>query len=252
MLIKHLKEKNKNFSGEDMNIAIVDDDKNDCSLLKEQIERCSLKIGAEINIACFSSGVSFLDKYVSYDVVFMDIDMDFMNGISVGKELRKIDTNVIIVFVTNFPGYALSGYSVQAYDFLIKPVSYPILSALMDKLVSITEKRKKEKIIRVKNKESFFNIPASQVYYVEIVGRKRIWRTTEGELYDFGLISDLEKELAPYDFIRCHVSFLVNLKYVKKIQGNYVWVKNEKLLISRGKRKEFMDALTEYIGKTRG
>lgn len=96
-----------------INVAIVDDDKSYVDQLREYFEQYIKESGEMIKITAFSDGDSIVHKYSSqFDIILMDIEMKFMDGMSAAEEIRKKDSSVIIIFITNTPQYAIRGYAV--------------------------------------------------------------------------------------------------------------------------------------------
>ncbi len=131
----YVKEKN-------MNIAIVEDTDADA----ENLESCINRYMKENNLCCtvkrFKDGMDFLDKYSSiYDLIFMDVDMPYKNGINVSAKLREIDEAVTLVFVTRLKQYAIDGYSVDASDFLLKPIVYDVFAFHFKRVLKLQEIR---------------------------------------------------------------------------------------------------------------
>ena len=81
--------------------------------------------GEVFNITVYSDGDQIVHKYKSqFDIILMDVEMKFMDGMSAAEEIRKVDTEVVIIFITNMAQYAIRGYAVDALDYVLKPVSY--------------------------------------------------------------------------------------------------------------------------------
>ena len=106
-------------------LALVEDDTLYRSQLREYIDKYSAASGEKFTVTEFSDGdeIAFGYKAV-YDIILMDIEMKFMDGMMAAEEIRKKDTEVIIIFITNSPQYAIKGYAVDALDYVLKPVSY--------------------------------------------------------------------------------------------------------------------------------
>lgn len=110
------------------NIAIVEDEDEAAARLAGYIDRYAEQSGQKYRVERFRNAVDFLAEYKSvYSVVFMDIQMPKMDGMSAAAELRKADKTVSIVFITNLIQYAQKGYEVDAVAYLLKPVEYYIL-----------------------------------------------------------------------------------------------------------------------------
>ena len=110
--------------GNFLNVAIVEDDINASNKLVSFFDEFKKENDIDFNIKTFTNGESFLKEHDKYDVVFMDIELPGMNGMETITKLRMINQNIIVVFVTNLAQYAIKGYEVNAFDFIVKPVSY--------------------------------------------------------------------------------------------------------------------------------
>lgn len=120
-----------------LKIAIVEDDKtqqeNNISLLKKYAEQHN----AVFSFFVFDNAFLFLQdfKQGTYDIVFMDINMPGINGLDAAKEMRQIDGAISLIFVTAFAQFAIRGYEVDAYDFIVKPVNLEHLTLKLDRLI---------------------------------------------------------------------------------------------------------------------
>ena len=106
-----------------MRVAIVDDVRKDAQLLREHLRRYQGDNGGEWETALYANAEDFLARYrPEFDLVILDIDMPGLNGVDAARRIREMGDNVVLMFVTNMPQYALQGYAVDAIDYLIKPV----------------------------------------------------------------------------------------------------------------------------------
>lgn len=116
------------------NVAIVEDEAESSELLRAFLERFEKEAKVSLSVSSFADGMDFISDYTpKYDLVLLDIDMPHLNGLAAAKKLRKMDDDVLIVFVTNLAQYAIRGYEVEALDFLVKPVDYTAFAAMMHK-----------------------------------------------------------------------------------------------------------------------
>lgn len=117
-------------------IAVVEDEKRERARIKEFLQRYEKERGEQMRVIEFEDAVEFLTGYKPiYDLVLMDIQMPYIDGMEAAKKLRQMDANVALVFVTNMSQYAARGYDVSAVAFLIKPVSYYSFYTLLDKVM---------------------------------------------------------------------------------------------------------------------
>ena len=230
-------------------IALVEDDASYRQELKAYLEQYARENGEEIDVKTFADGYEIAQDYrAEYDIIFMDILMRFMNGMQAAREIRKKDEEVIIIFVTNTAQYAISGYEVNALDYVLKPINYYAFSKTMERALAKV-KRDEEKFIVISNKYSAYKVNENAIQYVEINGHSLIYHTRDGDFGAVGTMKEVEEELSGEHFFRCNKCFLVNLKYVDAIEGDDALVAGEPVQISRSRKKPFMEALNAYMSR---
>ena len=234
-----------------LNIAIVEDEENIALSMTEHINKYCDERSIKVNIACFGSAFLFLEDYRPvFDIIFMDILLPGLNGLDASRMLREVDKNVLLIFVTNMANFAIKGYEVGAFDFIVKPVIYDTLAMKMGRALKIVDEQRESTEVKI-NVDGVINIvSASKIRYIEVNRHYLLFHTEAGKFRTRGTIGGIEKKLVSENFSRCSISFLVNLKYVTKIKGDVVYVLNDELRISRARKKNFMNALTNYIGRT--
>ncbi len=229
-------------------IAIVDDEKKEIELLQKYFKKFAQEIHEDIDICYFLSGEEFLKKYdYSYDLICMDIEMTGKDGVETAKQIRKIDEKVLIIFITNMAQMAIRGYEVRALDFVIKPVQYYSFVMKMHTIIHMIHNKKSRNIV-VNTPNGFHKISSDKLQYVEIRGHYLSYHTVDGIFKQKGSLTEVEENLKGLSFKRCNNCYLVNIKYVNGVNKDEVKVGDEWLRISRPRKKEFLDALTNYIG----
>lgn len=228
-------------------IAVVEDDSGDLKRLVECLRRYQEEQGESFSIQNFSNPAEFLDTYGSgYDLVFMDIELPVFNGVEAARQLREIDSVVALVFVTNMEQYAVSGYEVEALDFVVKPINYYRFSSVLRRTLRHIGRRAEKEVI-VQSVGSFARLRASEIYYVEIRDHLLTYYTDQGRFESWGKMGDLEAELAPHGFVRCSNSHLINMRHVLSMEGGVVNVAGTKLPVSQRRRKAFYSQVTRYL-----
>ena len=144
--------------------------------------------------------------------------------------------------------YAVQGYSVDALDFLVKPVSYTGLQLRLDRALARIAQNQPLRI-QVRSASGLCSVPVSEIRYVETCNHRIVIHTADAALLTDRTMKQIEAELAGQPFFRCHTSYLVNLRYVDRIQGNEIEVGGSRLLISRYRRRELMDTFTAFLGE---
>ena len=231
------------------NIAIIEDEE----AMSNQLVSYFAKFGKDYNesfsFAIFNNAETFLKNYKKeYSVVLMDINLPGMNGMECVKKLREIDDTVLVVFVTNLSQFAVDGYEVKAFDFVVKPISYYNFSLKLKRALShLSSLNNYELIISTKDKKYFINI--NQLIYIEIRNHTIIYHLVNEEIKGSGTLKSLYTNLKKHHFAFCNQCYLVNLAFVKGIDDGYLLINNEKIRIASSRKKSFMQELTAYIGK---
>ncbi|MFA6861822.1 MAG: LytTR family DNA-binding domain-containing protein [Bacilli bacterium] len=235
-----------------LTIAVIEDQPKDCETLNGFFDKLTKEEGKRFSLAFFHTGETFLDHFQKgqYDLILMDIELgQGINGLETSKRLRKIDDNVILIFMTNLAQYAIDGYQVNAFDYCVKPITYWDFKTRIKNALSRIEKKHKTKVL-INAEGNKRVIEATNIYYIEVDNHLLIYHTSEGDFQSYGSLKEEAKEFAGLDFAKCNSCFLVNLAYVEKVDGFDATVAGKKLLISHPKRKEFLDALNKYLSQS--
>ena len=231
-----------------MRIAIVDDDARD----REQILSCLSQYFSKAEKACettvFEDAVSFLSDYhYEFDFIILDIDMPEISGIDAAKSLREKDPNVTLMFVTNMPQYAIEAYTVEAMDYVLKPISYPDFALKMKKAERYIARNADAPFV-IQTKSGAVRRMVSEILYVESYKHYLYYHTASDSFKARGKLSEAEEKLRPYHFAKAGESYLVNLAHLKSLDGNNIIVGEERLPVSRRCRSELLSAFTRYRG----
>ncbi len=230
-------------------IAIVEDEAAYRRQLQQFVEQYSQESGQEFEISLFSDGIEIVESYhVQYDVILLDVEMKYMDGMTAAQEIRKVDPEVVIIFITNMAQYAIRGYSVDALDYVLKPVSYFAFSQRLNRAIARMGKRTRQ-YMTIAIRGGAQKIPVDDIYYIESQGHTLIFYTKQGQHNTSGTMKELEEKLTGLNFCRCNKGYLVNLTHVDGVQNGCALVNGQALPISRGKKNEFMEALTDYLGE---
>ena len=234
-----------------MKVAIIEDEKREQEVLRAYFSRLEDVDGVITNLRFFDTGDDFLDEFEfgKYDLILMDIDLNSrINGIETSQRLRKIDDQVILIFMTNLAQYAIEGYKVKAFDYIVKPISYFDFSQRMKIIYQHVQERVVQKII-IPNSDAKMVVNIKDIYYVEVNNHSLIYHTANGNISSSGTLKQALNELGKYHFAQCNNCYLVNLAYVMEVNGYEVMVKGENLLISHPRKKAFLQELSRYLGQ---
>lgn len=228
-------------------ICIVDDEDISLNQLKEILLKFFKEKSIQVEIFSFNNPVNFIDKFIpnKYDIIFLDISMPQINGIDVGKKIREKDISTTIIFTTSLIQYALSGYEVNAFDYLLKPINYSSLALTLQRWLKLQNNN--DNSITIKYKNSFIKLDIISILYIEVIDHKLIIHTKNE---DYSLRDSLDNyidKLKDYNFSLCNRCYLVNLRYVTKIDDGIAYLGKIGLVISRAKKKAFIEQLNNYL-----
>ncbi|HHW89677.1 MAG TPA: response regulator transcription factor [Clostridiales bacterium] len=229
-------------------IAIVEDDKQSAKILASYINRYSEENNIEIDIMHYNDGDEIVYEYKPiYDIIFLDIEMRLLDGVTAAKHIRKLDKDVIIIFVTNMPQYALKGYEVGALNYLLKPITYFAFSLELKRAAEKIQSKENSYLI-FSTKDETIRLHTSEVAFIESMKHKLIIHARGEQYVITGTMKEIENKLTKFNFFRCNNCYLVNLARVTGVKDNFVIIDEYELLISRPRKKAFMEALTKFFG----
>lgn len=228
-------------------LAIVEDENSYADQLIEFVKKYQSESGKTFKITRFKDGDEITNGYRGqFDIILMDIEMKLMDGMTAAEEIRKLDQDVIIMFITNMTNYAIRGYQVDALDYVLKPVSYFAFSQKLGRAIS-KMKSKSTKTISIEMQSGVKKLDIDNVFYIESEGHNLNFYTSGGEFTIRAKLKDFEEQLVPYNFFRSNKGYLVNLKYVDGVENGSCLIAGKQLLISRSRKNDFMTALTEFM-----
>jgi DNA-binding LytR/AlgR family response regulator len=198
-----------------MNIAICDDAQAFCENLDQMLMSC--KYSGDITLVReFERGEDLIDCYSAsgaFDLLFLDIEMPGLSGLDVGQHIRKIDKDVLIVFVTAFDQYVFQSFPIEPFDYLLKPLNKKSLERTLKRALS--KYRDQHQIVEVKSQGQIHLLKVKDLVYIEFCQRHLVFYTKDLKHESVGKLDEYEKTLTPYGFLRCHKGFLINMAYVQ-------------------------------------
>ena len=231
-----------------MRIAVCDDEEKFRNQARDMVDKLAGSL--DVVVDAYSDGNQLLAAFDKkpYDVLFLDIEMPAMDGITLAKKLRERSDSIYIVFLTGHVEYALEGYEVNALRYLTKPVQEEKLREVL-RFVMDQNTSKKQLMIKEDGEELLLNI--ADIVYFEAQNQYVMIYTTEGEHLVRYNIGDFEEQLKADGFFRVHRGYLISLAKVKKL------VKSEVLMdggngevsvpVSRSNVKPLKEALYAYV-----
>lgn len=229
-----------------MKIAICDDEmcvrKQQRAYIKEYDEKQSFVIEE------FSSGEELIQslKNKHFDIIFLDIEMDKINGIDTAKLIRIENYKTIIIFVSSHKEYVFDSFDCEAFNFIVKPIIQEKFNNIFTKAI---EKYKfLNKAITIHWKGTVIELPIEKIKYFESYKRHIIFHTYDGEFQMFANLSDVLNELSMYGFIQAHQGYVVNMNLIRRFIGSdIILVDGTKVPMSCRKKNDVMTKYAKYV-----
>lgn len=226
-----------------MKIVICEDNSTQAAFIRKLVIEWAALRKLYVDIGLFNSAESFLfsiEDDISPDILLLDIQMSKMNGMQLARKMREYDNDVIIVFITAIKEYVFEGYDVNALDYILKPVKKENLFKCLDKA---GVKKKSNKFLLVNNTK----IKQSDIVYIEALAHYIHIHKADDEIRYKQAIGSILESLDSSNFIQCHRSYIINLKYVLKITKTDVVLDNgRKIPLSRTRYSEVNKAFISY------
>ncbi len=236
-----------------MLIYIYEDKKEHSDSLVELLYDLAQELHLDLEVKPFDKEENFMNALENRipALVFADIEMPGMDGITLGKEIKKRNLDLCFVLLTAYEEYAIRGYESGAYRYLLKPASKEEIRQI---ILHVLETKKLQKQLFLQNSEVEKVVELQSVRYMKAEDKYIVINTTEGEFLDRFSLQYYEDELHNYGFFRIHRKYLVNMRYHKGFAGDFVVLDNgEKLPISRRKQASYRACFLEMLegGKLR-
>ena len=230
-----------------MRVAVVDDE----PAMREQLNSYICQYSAEkklhLEASLFPSGDALLaEQHRPFDIIIFDIDMPGTNGLDTARKVRETDQEVVILFITNIAQYAINGYEVDAVDYIIKPIGYYDFAMKFQKAVRWAEKNRGSQLY-VDTLQGPVALNTDAVLYIEVMAHYLSYHTKKREYKVRGSMKEHEEALRTYHFARCHKSYLINLKHLKRIAPSEVIVGEYSIPLGRAFKDALMADYMEYL-----
>lgn len=238
-----------------MRIAICDDNPAELELLAQCLNNYRVERSEPIHCHTFHSGDELCAEYLAgaFDLIFLDVLMPHTNGIETAREIRRVDSDVKLIFLTSSPEFALDGYSVRARDYILKPLSDDRIFAVLDDIIS--ESAATPECLSVKTPTGILRIPYDKLCFVDVMQKKLHFHMADG------LVKTVHASLNEYEdpllsrpsYVKAHRSYIVNLDQVSELTSSeLITYSGHRIPVSRllyqAVRKTYMEYLFEGIG----
>ena len=236
-----------------MLIATCDDDIQYCEQVECFVTRLGESLGIEVKCDKYQSGADLLDEdFCKYGIIFLDIDMINENGINVAEKIREKDQRVEIIFLTALIQYAVEGYKVKAYRFLVKPVEYDDFKFQLSDLMLRIDNFEKSNLVLTKDGQDY-TVKIEEIMYIEVIDHYLTYHCVNYDLTVVGTMKKAENNLKGHYFVRIHNSYTVNMRYISKVKSQYLILENGiELPLSRGKKEKYRKVYLDFWGDELG
>ncbi len=231
-----------------MKIAVCDDEKVSRNRIIGFIKPYQEK-DVEITICEFCCGEDLVAAYESgeyFDIIFLDIQMTNIDGVETAKKIRETDKNTIIFFITSYISFISDTLRVGTFQFLVKPVEKEEFNIDFERALEAFRISHYKYLF--KQKEGTCIIEIKEIFFIEVY-KKHLFVNTGKNIFECtGTLAEEEKKLKSYNFVLCHKSYLVNLRYIKFIGIDNIQLTNGKQIpLSKNFKADVKAALNDYI-----
>lgn len=211
-------------------VMLIEDEEKIRLILRKMIEKVE---GFEVIAETDSFATSIAEFSAKRpDVVFVDVDLNGDSGIECAKVMRNIDPDLKVIFATAHSEYMANAFEIYAFDYLVKPFDMERLYRTLDKIKgAFLQNSSKEHAdsddqsdkLLVKGKDQMLFIDKKDIVMIERANSSTNIITVDGEYHTSASLSDLEERLSDNTFMRCHKSYIINVKFISKAEPYGRW-----------------------------
>jgi len=234
-----------------MNIAICDDENSAAQKLEKTVNFVMERSVYDYDFKSFFSGDELLE-YLRFNpqyfqIYLLDIEMPGTDGLKTAAEIRRCDSDAVMIIVTSHAELMPEAFRILAFDYIIKPFQSNIIKKVMLSAVNLLESR--NKLYSYKIKKTTCTVYRSQIEYIESFGRKIVLHLTNEEKREYnGTLKDAAGKTEGFTFVQAHNSFIVNLERIAKLDSHHLLMRNGALLPIGGKfHASFHASYRDYI-----
>lgn len=217
-----------------LNIAICDDMQSDRILMEKLAKNFCMEEDFDTNIIKFESGETLLNYYAhkkaAFDIIFLDIFMNGMNGIKCAEQIRGYDSDCKIIFATSSTEHSLESFKVFPFNYLVKPITKAVFNPVIKKAVNDIS-REKQKSLSVKNGSNIQIVFYKDMLFIESSAKTLNIHTINDSIISYrSKLDEIQVQIDDKRFLRCHKSFLVNMDYISSVENYSFKLSNGKLI----------------------
>ena len=229
-------------------VSIIDPSKEDVTRLSALIEHYFRRSGTAYVQRVYQSGMEFVRSAENSDIVFLETNLEKLDGLETARIIRQLGSEAQLIFIARGAEMAIHGYSVDALDYLLKPVEPSAVERALDKAVRRLSSRSCA-YLALKLPNGTASISTNDITYVEVFDHNLVYHTTGGDYTVRGRLGDVYEQLDHDYFLACNRSFIVNLRYVTEICTDHVILNGTKISVSKSHRKEIQSRFSAFMDK---
>lgn len=237
-----------------MRVAIVDDEIGQINITKEFVIEFFQKKDMEYSLYNYSSGEELLESDIEFDIIFLDIQMDGIDGIETAQKFRAENKQTAFFYVTSYPDYIMKSMTIHPYAFIVKPIDKDVIfQNLEDYLayVGSMSSNHVQEYFKVFHDNQWVKLDVSDICYFHYMDNRTIDIITTGKTYHIrDSISRLYETLDHQIFLMPQQSFIVNIQHISRVDGkNKALIMNngDIVLIARRKYYDFFNLLNKLL-----
>ena len=237
-----------------MHLLICDDDARFAARVEQKVrdELAQRGIPAQITVCTRGEEALATPHLELYQVALLDVDLDTMNGISLGRQLRQSSPDIALIYISAYLEFAPEGYTVNAFRYILKRDLERQLPSCLDSFLC-EQARRGPKTLTIRQNRTETELPYDSIYYLESDLRKiNVYGDAAHQpvCSYYGKLTDLPRELFENGFLRVGRSYVVNMKYIRQISGYQVTLRNGvELGVSRNGYAAIRETYLEWKGQ---
>lgn len=233
-----------------INVAVCDDETNVVEQIKNYLVNYQSDKNFQLNVNVFSNGEELLESKIVFDLIFLDIEMNGIDGIRAAKILRQRFRKTKIVYISSHSELALASYAVHPFDFIEKPLSKDKITNVLNEFMTyLSDLPNEYTIVEFKGVNGPILLEPRNIFVLEYTGNRRVTIYTSDKKYEVrGSLYNVIKLIPSDSFTSPHKSFIINMEYVKS-QDNFMlfMTNNIEVPIAQKKLKEFQKEFSRFI-----
>lgn len=230
-----------------MNIIVCDDDINCANNITQLLRKVKSDNSKIISCNTANDLLTLIEK-IEIDILYLDIELGNDNGITLAKQIRKTNDKIIIIFITSYDSYVTDAFEVFAFQYIRKPIDNELFYAQFYRAKKHYEDHNIK--IKIKDRGIIYSLSPNEIIYIECYYRKTEVMTTSGKVSTTNTFKSLIEMLCPFDFVRVHQSYYVNLAHVKYLEKNEITFYNgKKVDVSSYKYANVQKKFNLYLNK---